>query len=99
MAKPINIASTAHAQHAELQQLMGSKPAKGTSSDQAGRVEELETALSAANDHLEKLTAELEAERAAHMQLIAELHAAIAEATDGAIQATTIAALLPALSE
>lgn len=97
MGKPVNIASTAHAQHAELAAAFARQvPAPTALTDTAQKVEELETALSAANEHIEQLTAELAAERAAHMQLIADARVLLAEHPE-AIPPAELGALLPEL--
>lgn len=68
--KPVNLTqSTAHAQHAELQALFG----KTTVTDNAAA---LETALRAANEQLDSVTAELAAEKEAHEKTSAALAAA-----------------------
>ena len=73
MGKPTNIASTSHAQAAEFAALAGvaTQPAdttdlKNALRDSIAKQTELDTALTATNEQVDSLTAELAAEKTAH---------------------------------
>lgn len=89
MGKPVNIASTSHAQHAELAALLGGRGAAPVAPDELqARIEALESAnnegaatVAGLNAQIEALESELAAEREAHAKTQAALAAATSAPT------------------